>query len=203
MTTEEKIKRAALELFLDKGFERTSIRDIAGKAKINIALMNYHFKSKENLFDSIFSELLSAYTPSLNNILSSELPLEEKIREYVSKYIDILQENPRLTYFVLSVLQRNPEKIKKLQIFQSLYDTGNFASQFVRAMKKRNISSYNPTQFYINMVSLITFPFTIKPVILEKNAMDEQDFDRFMQERKKIITDLLILSIKKNPALPE
>ncbi|HOV11325.1 MAG TPA: TetR family transcriptional regulator [Bacteroidales bacterium] len=198
ITTEEKIKRAALELFLEKGFERTSIRDIAGKAKINIALMNYHFKSKENLFDSIFSELLQAYTPSLNNILSSELPLEEKIKEYVSKYIDILQEHPRLTYFVLSVLQRNPEKIKKLQIFQSLYDTGNFASQFVMAMKKRNISSYNPTQFYINMISLITFPFTIKPVILEKNSMNEHDFEKFMQERKKIITDLLILSIKKN-----
>ena len=197
MNTEEKIRQAALELFLEKGFERTSIRDIAGKANINIALMNYHFKNKENLFDSIFSELLQACTPSLNNILSSELPLEEKITEYVSKYIDILQENPRLTYFVLSVLQRNPEKIKKLQIFQSLYDTGNFASQFISAMKKRNISSYDPTQCYINMVSLITFPFTIKPVILEKNEMDEKDFNLFMQERKKIITDLLILSIKK------
>ncbi|HNX07877.1 MAG TPA: TetR/AcrR family transcriptional regulator, partial [Bacteroidales bacterium] len=185
------------ELFLEKGFERTSIRDIAAKANINIALLNYHFKSKENLFDSLFSELISTYTPTLNNILSSGLPLEEKITQYVSKYIDILQENPRITYFVLSVLQRNPEKIKKLQIFQNLYDTGNFSTQFLSEIKKRNIKTYDPTQFYINMVSLITFPFTIKPVIHEKNSMSEKDFARFMQERKKIIADLLILSIKK------
>ncbi len=197
MSTEEKIKQAALELFLEKGFERTSIRDIAAKANINIALLNYHFKSKENLFDSLFSELISTYTPTLNNILSSELALEEKIRQYVSKYIDILQENPRITYFVLSVLQRNPEKIKKLQIFQNLYDTGNFSTQFLSEIKKRNIKTYDPTQFYINMVSLITFPFTIKPVIHEKNSMSEKDFARFMRERKKIISDLLILSIKK------
>jgi len=197
MSTEEKIKKAALELFLEKGFERTSIRDIAAKANINIALLNYHFKSKENLFDSLFSELISTYTPTLNNILSSGLPLEEKITQYVSKYIDILQENPRITYFVLSVLQRNPEKIKKLQIFQNLYDTGNFSTQFLSEIKKRNIKTYDPTQFYINMVSLITFPFTIKPVIQEKNNMDEKDFAKFMQERKKIIADLLILSIKK------
>ncbi len=197
MSTEDKIKKAALELFLEKGFERTSIRDIAAKANINIALLNYHFKSKENLFDSLFSELISTYTPTLNNILSSELALEEKIRQYVSKYIDILQENPRITYFVLSVLQRNPEKIKKLQIFQNLYDTGNFSTQFLSEIKKRNIKTYDPTQFYINMVSLITFPFTIKPVIHEKNSMSEKDFARFMQERKKIIADLLILSIKK------
>jgi len=197
MSTEEKIKQTALELFLEKGFERTSIRDIAAKANINIALLNYHFKSKENLFDSLFSELISTYTPTLNNILSSGLPLEEKITQYVSKYIDILQENPRITYFVLSVLQRNPEKIKKLQIFQNLYDTGNFSTQFLSEIKKRNIKTYDPTQFYINMVSLITFPFTIKPVIHEKNSMSEKDFARFMQERKKIIADLLILSIKK------
>jgi len=197
MSTEDKIKKAAIELFLERGFERTSIRDIAAKAKINIALLNYHFKSKENLFDSLFSELISTYTPTLNNILSSGLPLEEKITQYVSKYIDILQENPRITYFVLSVLQRNPEKIKKLQIFQNLYDTGNFSTQFLSEIKKRNIKTYDPTQFYINMVSLITFPFTIKPVIQEKNNMDEKDFAKFMQERKKIIADLLILSIKK------
>jgi len=197
MNTDKKIRQAALELFLEKGYEGTSIRNIAGKANINIALLNYHFNSKENLFDSIFSELLSAYTPTLNNILCSELPLDEKIRQYVSKYIDILQENPRITYFVLSVLQRNPEKIKKLQIFQNLYDTGNFSSQFVSEIKKRNIRNYDPTQFFINMVSLITFPFTIRPVILEKNKMSEKDFDNFMQERKKIISDLLILSLKK------
>jgi len=197
MNTEKKIKQAALELFLEHGFERTSIRDIAAKAAINIALLNYHFQSKENLFDSIFSELLSTYTPTLNSILSSEMALDEKIRQYVSKYIDILQENPRLTYFVLSVLQRNPEKIKKLHIFQNLYDTGTFSSQFVQEIKKGNIKTCDPTQFYINMVSLITFPFTIKPVIQEKNNMDEKDFTRFIKERKKTISDLLILSLKK------
>ncbi len=197
MTTVDKIKQAALELFLEKGFERTSIRDIAGKAQINIALLNYHFQSKENLFDSIFSDLLGAYTPTLNGILSSEMPLEDKIRLYVNKYIDILQENPRITYFVLSVLQRNPEKIKKLQFFQNLYETGNFSNQFVQEIKKRQIKNYDPTQFFINMVSLITFPFTIKPVIQEKNNMSEKDFSNFLRERKKIISDLLILSIKK------
>jgi len=197
MSTEEKIKQAALELFLEKGFERTSIRAIAAKANINIALLNYHFQSKENLFDSVFSDMLSTYTPTLNSILGSELSLEEKIKQYVSKYIDILQENPRLSYFVLSVLQRNPEKIKKLRIFQSLYHTGNFSGQFINEIKKGTIREYDPTQFFINMLSLITFPFTIKPVILEKNKMSEEDFTRFLIERKKIITEMLVMSIKK------
>jgi AcrR family transcriptional regulator len=198
MSTEEKIKRTALVLFLERGFERTSIREIAKRAKINIALLNYYFRSKENLFDSIFSGLLGKYTPTLNSILNVPLPIEEKVKLYVEKYIDILLENPKLTYFVLSVLHRNPDKITKLKIFQSLYNTGNFSIQFMEEVKKGNIREYDPTQFFINMLSLITFPFTIKQVIIEKNKMEEKDFNTFMQERKTVITEMLLATIKKD-----
>lgn len=196
MSTEDKIKRTALALFLERGFERTSIREIARRAKINIALLNYYFRSKENLFDSIFSGLLGKYTPVLNGILNAPLPIEEKIKMYVEKYIDILLDNPRLTYFVLSVLHRNPDKITKLKIFQSLYHTGNFTIYFTEEIKKGHIKDVDPTQFFLNMLSLITFPFTVKQVIMEKNKMDEKEFRRFMDERKLIITEILIKSLK-------
>jgi TetR/AcrR family transcriptional regulator len=196
MSTEEKIRRTALLLFLERGFERTSIREIARKAKINIALMNYYFRSKENLFDSIFSGLLGKYTPILNGILNSPLPLEEKIKMYVEEYIDILQENPKLTYFVLSVLHRKPDKITKMKIFQSLYHTGNFSRQFEEEIAKGNIKNVDPTQFFINMLSLITFPFTVKQVIMEKNKMPESAFRKFMDDRKILITEMLINTLK-------
>ncbi len=197
MTTEDRIKKTALTLFLEKGFERTSIRDIALKAKINIALLNYYFRSKENLFNSIFSGLLEKYTPTLNGILGSSLPIEEKIHLYVEEYIDILLENPKLTYFVLSVLHRNPDKITQMKIFQSLYNTGDFSKQFAEEVRKGNIKDVDPTQFFINMLSLITFPFTIKQVIMEKNHMNEDTFEQFMHQRKQVITDMLLLTIKK------
>lgn len=197
MTTEDRIKKTALTLFLEKGFERTSIRDIALKAKINIALLNYYFRSKENLFNSIFSTLLEKYTPTLNGILGSSLPIEEKIHLYVEEYIDILLENPKLTYFVLSVLHRNPDKITQMKIFQSLYNTGDFSKQFAEEVRKGNIKDVDPTQFFINMLSLITFPFTIKQVIMEKNHMNEDTFKQFMHQRKQVITDMLLLTIKK------
>lgn len=196
MSTEEKIKSTALLLFLERGFERTSIREIARKAKINIALLNYYFRSKENLFDSIFSGLLGKYTPVLNEILNAHIPVEEKVKLYVEKYIDILQENPKLTYFVLSVLHRNPDKITKLKIFQSLYHTGNFSALFIEEIKKGHIKEVDPTQFFINMLSLITFPFTVKQVIMEKNKLTEEEMRKFMDDRKKIVTEMLIQSIK-------
>lgn len=196
MSTEEKIKRTALLLFLERGFERTSIREIASKAKINIALLNYYFRSKENLFDSIFSSLLGKYTPVLQGILNAPLPIEEKIKRYVEEYIDILQENPKLTYFVLSVLHRNPAKITKMKIFQSLYHTGNFSKEFAEEINKGNIKNVDFIQFYLNMLSLITFPFTVKQVIIEKNQLSEAEVRKFMDDRKKLITEMLIQTLK-------
>ena len=45
------------------------------------------------------------------------------------------------------------------------------------------------------MLSLITFPFTVKQVIMEKNKMNDTEFRKFMNDRKKIITEMLIQTL--------
>lgn len=57
--TKVKIMEAARVLFADHGFEGTSVRDIAKKAEVNVASLNYHFSSKEKLFLEI---LQAGYT---------------------------------------------------------------------------------------------------------------------------------------------
>ena len=54
-STEEKIKEAAKAVFLTKGFEGCSSREIAGAAGMNVALVNYYFKSKGHLFQIILA----------------------------------------------------------------------------------------------------------------------------------------------------
>ena len=49
----EQIIETTLQLFAEKGFEGTSIRDIAEKASVNVAMVNYYFGSKEKLFEKI------------------------------------------------------------------------------------------------------------------------------------------------------
>lgn len=48
--TKEKIMNAARILFADRGYEGASVREIAKAAEVNVASLNYHFSSKENLF---------------------------------------------------------------------------------------------------------------------------------------------------------
>ena len=54
ISTEEKIKEAARKIFHKKGYAGTRTRDIAEEAGINLALLNYYYRSKEKLFELIF-----------------------------------------------------------------------------------------------------------------------------------------------------
>ncbi|MEM9981115.1 MAG: TetR/AcrR family transcriptional regulator, partial [Bacteroidota bacterium] len=49
-TSREKIKEVARVIFMKKGYAGTKTRDITTAAGINLAALNYHYQSKENLF---------------------------------------------------------------------------------------------------------------------------------------------------------
>ncbi|WP_315818732.1 TetR family transcriptional regulator [Paraflavitalea speifideaquila] len=65
----EHILLVAEELFAVKGFDGTSVRDIANQAAVNLAMISYYFGSKENLLKELI-EYRFSYTVSL---------LEEKV----------------------------------------------------------------------------------------------------------------------------
>src|SRR5690606_26669343 len=83
-STEEKIIKAASKVFTQKGYVATRTRDIAEEAGINLALLNYYFRSKEKLFQLIMAEklqlLFSVILPIVNN---DDLTLDEKIETLV------------------------------------------------------------------------------------------------------------------------
>lgn len=53
-STKERILGAAEELFAQQGFSGTSLRQVTSRAEVNIAAVNYHFGSKENLVNEVF-----------------------------------------------------------------------------------------------------------------------------------------------------
>ena len=56
--TQEKILDSAEELFMEHGFEATSLRQITAAAQVNLAAVNYHFGSKEELFQAVLTRRL-------------------------------------------------------------------------------------------------------------------------------------------------
>ena len=80
LTTEEKILLSASKVFTEKGFAGTRTRDIAEEAGINLALLNYYFRSKEKLFEQVMKVKMVLLFGQIVPILTNEKTnLEEKI----------------------------------------------------------------------------------------------------------------------------
>src|SRR4051794_24037459 len=90
-STEEKIKEAAKKVFMKKGYGATRTRDIAEEAGINLALLNYYFRSKDKLFELVMLEKVQKLFGVIAPVITDEhMDLENKINMLVSNYIDML-----------------------------------------------------------------------------------------------------------------
>lgn len=179
-STEEKIKEAARKVFIKKGYAATRTRDIAEEAGINLALLNYYFRSKEKLFQEVMSEkfqqLFSAILPVINN---EDLSLEEKVEVLAENYINLLLENQDLPLFVLSEIRVNPERFREaVQVQKILRD-----SSLIRQLHEKR-PDINPLQFIMSLLGMAIFPFVAKPILFANDA----GFNEMMQERKRLVS---------------
>ncbi len=196
-STEEKIKNAARIIFHKKGFAATRTRDIAEEAGINLALLNYYFRSKEKLFDIIMLESMQNFLKSMAALFNAEQnTFDEKVESFVSNYLDFLTEQPDLPLFVLSELRSNPSGfISKIDIKQMLMKS-HFIKQFQEEVKKGKIAPMHPLHFLMNMVGMILFPFIGRPMLSHLGDLKEQDFMELMQQRKKLIPQWIKMMYK-------
>jgi len=182
-STEEKIKEAARKVFMQKGYSATRTRDIAEEASINLALLNYYFRSKEKLFHQVMQEKLQQFFGVLLKIINdSSTKLETKIDLIVSNYIDVLSENPELPLFVLSEMKALPDTIKKILPVQKITPQISFMEQL-----KDKRPDLNPIHFLMNILGMTIFPFVAKPAFSLISATSKSELEAVLKERKKLI----------------
>ncbi|MDE6437650.1 MAG: TetR/AcrR family transcriptional regulator, partial [Muribaculaceae bacterium] len=100
MTTEQKILAAAEQEFLDKGFSGARTTAIAQAAGVTHAMLHYYFRSKDKLFEKIITDKMSELGKlMLDSLITSNLPLFEKIRTIITGHLDFIGANPKLPFF--------------------------------------------------------------------------------------------------------
>ncbi len=188
VSTEEKIKEAARTVFYKKGFAATRTRDIAEEADINLALLNYYFRSKAKLFEIIMMETLSGFIKNILVVLNDEkTSLERKVEEIASGYIDMIIKEPEIPTFIVTEIRNNPNiLLEKLPIKQVLANS-MFFKQHEKAVKNGGISEPNPLHFLMNLIGLVVFPFISKPLLMGGSGINDTEFNALMIERKKLI----------------
>jgi AcrR family transcriptional regulator len=194
--TEEKIFEAATDVFVDKGMDGARMQDIASRAGINKALLHYYFRTKDQLFNAVFEMIAKKILKKFAPVFDENLTLEMKIRFFFKEHITFLQENPKLPWFIINEINRNPARIKKLvsnidfkSVWQELY------AQHKEELENYNITEAMLPQLMTSIAAISVFPFAARGLIegiLEKSVIN---FNSYIEERKTFAADFVIKAI--------
>jgi AcrR family transcriptional regulator len=91
--TRRKIYEAALKLFREKGFEQTTMRDIAAKADVALGAAYYYFASKEAIVLAFYQEMQEVSHEAILEALAGRQKLKDRIRYVIEKRLELLAPN--------------------------------------------------------------------------------------------------------------
>jgi TetR/AcrR family transcriptional regulator, regulator of cefoperazone and chloramphenicol sensitivity len=100
--TRDRILRAAVRLFAERGYQATSIRTLASKARVNQAAVNYHFKSKDGLYREVLRQAIRALTQhQLAHAAETQaMSRERALGEFVRDQLRPLSAQDDVTRFI-------------------------------------------------------------------------------------------------------
>lgn len=125
------IIKTAEKLFSTRGFDGTSVRDIADEAGVNIAMISYYFGSKEKLMEALFSQRSHDISLQVENLLHNDnLSPLQKMESLVDSYIDkvlqkqlffkimmceqVINKNPVIINLITELKRRNTDAISRI-----------------------------------------------------------------------------------------
>jgi TetR/AcrR family transcriptional regulator len=197
--TESRILEAAQTVFVREGTREAKLKEIAEEADVNQALLHYYYRDKKTLADTVFEKVASEFFPQLEAILNADQTVEEKVRTFVPKYIDLVQGNPYLPSYIVGELNRNPAELKTriqsldLAPFEKL---GPLDRQLKRRAEEGTLQPISAQQFVVNLVSLCVFPFIARSLLEAAMGMEGEDFEHLLEERKEAVPQFFLNAIR-------
>ncbi len=194
------ILQVAEQLFAEEGFDGTSVRDIAKKANVNIAMISYYFGSKEKMLEALVLNRIADMRLQLESLYNETLPPFEKVDKLIELYISRINKNRciyQILHFEFSTKKRELNfdaftemKQQNFETFQNIINEGQKAGAFQQNI---NVALLPPIimgtyfQFHMN-----------KPLYLKiLNIKTEEEYNNYIattltQHIQKTIKALLV-----------
>lgn len=197
-----KILKEAKILFIKNGYNGTSIRDIAKASDTNVAMVNYYFQSKYNLFEIIFEEAMEILTQKIFLTLGSDMPFFELIETWIHTYYEILFEYPQIPMFILNEVSLNPQRlttrIKSKNPFQAFEQ---IAKRIESETAKGTIIETPSADFLLNIISLSLFPFMFGELAMALMDVSREKYSELIANHKKYVVEFTINALQPNTKL--
>lgn len=173
LNSKDRILGAAEQLFAEKGFDGVSVRDIAEQAQANVAMINYYFRNKEDLYLGILENYLAEFNAELDKVLSSAADPLLRLELFVNCYSDFLFQKAISAQLILRAGLQNDHHIDLLarKYFSQVIMKGEQIIQDgIRAGYFRPMDTKLAT---ISLLGQMVYFFAAAPVISRISGMED------------------------------
>jgi len=189
--SKQKVINAASALFFQKGFDGTSVRDIAEKANVNVSMISYYFKGKQGLLEYA---VISYYEEYLNQI---ETGLEEtklllpaeRLNELVFTIIEYKQMNYQLTCFIQRELSLDSVFVREMTVTYLAKENYYIREIFYEALAT-NRETLNREYLLLHLKGMLITPYILHNEWKDKVVGDYSQ-QVFVKKYTKIIQQWL------------
>ena len=198
---EQQILAAAEQEFLTKGYDGARTTSIAQAAGVTHAMLQYYFRTKEQLFERIVDEKFETMSHSMFAIMGDpSLPIVERIKGGIEAHFDFVAQNPLLPRFVINEIISRPERYDVLYkrvgaIIDNVYR--GLQSEINRSAERGEIERVDIKMLFISIMSLNIFTFLAYPFMEPLMGELMANRERFLAERKAENIETILRRIKK------
>jgi len=202
----EKIIKAAIAVFAEKGKYGARMEAIAAKAEVNKAMVYYYYSTKENLYHEALRSVISTNIARTFGLVAEMMDTTadsiEMLKKFIAVYFDVFSAEKTYTKLMLDAVASEPHEIEQIVSDTKLQLQLNMPLKFLSfledGMAKGVFRRVDPKQLLINMISMTMFYFFGKPAIKAMLDLPVEDEQQFLQARQAAIIDLLLFGIVEN-----
>jgi AcrR family transcriptional regulator len=174
ISAKDRILESAIRLFARKSYSATGLREIVREAGVSVAMVNYHFGSKQALLESILDRFFEGLYSVAEELLIGEDPPELKLRRYLRAVVGVFRKNPDLVRIAITELPNDMPGIVQFKADRVTRMLGLVAGHILPALsedvrKRIRLEVVGPA-----IVGMLTFHFLMRPVL--QNAF-QMNFD--------------------------
>lgn len=121
--TRQKILKAALDVFVEKGYERATFEDVAVRIGLSKGAVYWHFKSKPDLFTEVVADMTAMHDKQIARVLPEPVSLDGLVAHFIER-ARLIVEQPRSRKYFQMMLRQDWPAAKFIPIKRRLRESG-------------------------------------------------------------------------------
>jgi AcrR family transcriptional regulator len=186
-TTKEKIFEAAIDLFAKKGFDATPMREIAEAVGIKKASLYSHYKSKNEIMDSIFKyfkkELMKMRPPEARNLEKIDKITPEVFRQRANLTLSIFK-NPKMEkiFRIISSEQFRDKRARTIILECLIHEPYSFSKKVLEIMVSKGIINEIDPDVKAMEFQYSIYTLFMEYLLLRSNNSDTNEIEELIEK---------------------